>query len=218
MKTNTKQIESIATLIKPFDAIQTAHFLAREIVGYNKTSDKLVELQKQIDDTKNDKGARKKAIDGLLKELWLNNVRMIEGKGVTKCPIRIALRDALNKESLAEKTVNNILGAVSYALNNKKPYDIHAVTKLAQQKKIDDAKKQGTTPPASGTTPPATPPATPKVKGDNVTDYIKDMAILCQNAIQASEKRRMLKDDKQQVYADIIELFNEVMDTIGGLK
>ena len=44
------------------------------------------------------------------------------------------------------------------------------------------------------------------------------MAILCQNAIQASEKRRMLKDDKQQVYADIIELFNEVMDTIGGLK
>jgi hypothetical protein len=44
------------------------------------------------------------------------------------------------------------------------------------------------------------------------------MAILCQNAIQASEKRRMLKDDKQLVYADIIELFNEVMDTIGGLK
>ena len=44
------------------------------------------------------------------------------------------------------------------------------------------------------------------------------MAVLCQNAIQASEKRRMLKDDKQQVYADIIELFNEVMDNMASLK
>ena len=246
MKTNAKQIEAIATLIKPFDAIQTAHFLAREIIGYNKTSDKLIELQKQIDDVKVDKGTRKKAIDTLLKELWVNNVTMVIGKGVTKCVIRIALKEVLDKEGLAEKTIANILGAVSYALNNKKPYDIHAVTKLAQQKKIDDARKQGekngtsptattptattptattptaTTPTATtptATTPTATTPtATPKVKGDNVTDYIKDMAILCQNAIQASEKRRMLKDDKQQVYVDIIELFNEVMDTIGGLK
>ena len=67
-------------------------------------------------------------------------------------------------------------------------------------------------------TPPTTPPTTPKVKGDTVTDYVRDMAVLCQNAIQASEKRRMIKDDKQQVYADIIELFNEVMETSGGLK
>jgi hypothetical protein len=251
MKTNAKQIESIANLAiaKTFDAIQTAHYLAREIVGYNKSSDKLIELQKQIDDTKNDKGTRKKAIDGLLKELWTNNVTMVEGKGVTKCPIRVALKEVLSKEGLAEKTIANICGAVSYALKEKKPYDIKYLEKKAQQKKIDDAKKEGeknastpasstpasstpasSTPasstPASSTpassTPasstPATPHAVTKVKGDTVTDYIKDMAILCQNAIQASEKRRMLKDDKQQVYADIIELFNEVMDTIGGLK
>jgi heme-binding NEAT domain protein len=226
MKTNAKQIESIANLAiaKTFDAIQTAHYLAREIVGYNKSSDKLIELQKQIDDAKNDKGTRKKAIDGLLKELWTNNVTMVEGKGVTKCPIRVALKEVLSKEGLAEKTIANICGAVSYALKEKKPYDIKYLEKKAQQKKIDDAKKEGeknaSTPasstPASST--PATPHAVTKVKGDTVTDYIKDMAILCQNAIQASEKRRMLKDDKQQVYADIIELFNEVMDTIGGLK
>jgi len=44
------------------------------------------------------------------------------------------------------------------------------------------------------------------------------MAVLCQNAIQATEYRRMLKDEHQQTYADIIELFNEVMDNMSSLK
>jgi hypothetical protein len=227
MKTNAKQIESIAKLAepKPFDAIQTAHYLAREIVGYNKSSDKLIELQKQIDDTKTEKGTRKKAIDALLKELWTNNVLMIEGKGVTKCPIRMALKEVLSKEGLAEKTIANICGAVSYALKEKKPYDIKYLEKKAQQKKIDDAKKEGAastpanTPANTPATPATTPATTPaKPKGDTVTDYVKDMAILCQNAIQATEKRRMLKDGKEQVYKDIIELFNEVMDNMASLK
>jgi hypothetical protein len=227
MKTNAKQIESIAKLAepKPFDAIQTAHYLAREIVGYNKSSDKLIELQKQIDDTKTEKGTRKKAIDALLKELWTNNVLMIEGKGVTKCPIRMALKEVLSKEGLAEKTIANICGAFSYALKEKKPYDIKYLEKKAQQKKIDDAKKEGAastpanTPANTPATPATTPATTPaKPKGDTVTDYVKDMAILCQNAIQATEKRRMLKDGKEQVYKDIIELFNEVMDNMASLK
>ena len=213
MKTNAQQINAIANLAKPFDAIQTAHFLAREIVSYNKSSDKLIDLQKQIEDTKVEKGARKKAIDNLLKELWTNNVSMVVGKGVTKCPIRLALKEVLSKEGLAEKTVNNIIGAVGYALNNKKPYDIHAVNKLAQQKKIDDAKKEG------ASTPTSTPTSTaPKIKSGDKTQYVKDMAVLCQTAIKATEDRRMLNDEHKQVYADIIELFNEIMDNMGSLK
>ena len=214
MKAN-KKVSALSLVVeqltteKPFDSISVVQCLAREIIGYNKSSDKLIELQKQIDDTKNDKGARKKQIDTLLKELWTNNVKMVVGKGVTKCPIRIALRDALNKENLAEKTVNNILGAVSYALNNKKPYDIHAVTKLAQQKKIDDAKKQAT-PPASGTTPPATP--------EKATQYIQQMAQLLASAFSATEARRMLNDEHATTYSDIINDINDIMDLIATLK
>ena len=52
------------TTEKPFDSISVVQCLAREIVGYNRSSDKLVELQKQIDDTKNEKGARKKGKGG----------------------------------------------------------------------------------------------------------------------------------------------------------
>ena len=207
MKSNAQQINAITNLVKPFDAIQTAHFLAREIVSYNKSSDKLLDLQKQIDDTKVEKGARKKAIDNLLKELWTNNISMITGKGVTKCPIRLALKEVLSKEGLSEKTVSNIIGAVGYALNNKKPYDIKYLEKAAIEKKITAA-----------STPASTPAMATKVKSNDKTQYVKDMAILCQTAIKASEARRMLKDEHQQVYADIIELFNEVMDIMGSLK
>jgi hypothetical protein len=228
MKANAKQIESIANLAtpKPFDAIQQTYFLGVEIVGFNNASDKLIELQKTIDDTKIEKGTRKKAIDLMLKELWTNNVKMIEsGKGKQSCPIRIELKRVLDTSSLADTTKNNIVTAVAFALKHKKPYDIHAPTKYNAALKAEKEKeklkseilKDATTPTA--TTPTATTPtAVIKIKGDTVTDYVKDMAILCQNAIQASEKRRMLKDDKQQVYADIIELFNEVMDNMVSLK
>jgi hypothetical protein len=128
MKTNAQQIESIANLAiaKPFDAIQQTYFLGVEIVGFNTASDKLIDLQKTIDDTKVEKGTRKKAIDGLLKELWSNNIKMIEGKGVTKCPIRLELKRVLDTSSLADTTKNNIITAVAFALKHKKPYDIHA--------------------------------------------------------------------------------------------
>jgi hypothetical protein len=247
MKTNAQQINAIANLAtpKPFDAIQQTYFLGVEIVGFNNASDKLIDLQKTIDDTKIEKGTRKKAIDLLLKELWTNNVKMIESTGKSKCPIRLELKRVLDTSNLADTTKNNIVTAVAFALKHKKPYDIHAPTKYNAALKAEKEKEKlkneilkggselkdaippttptATTPTATtptATTPTATTPTatTPNVKGNTVTDYIKDMAILCQNAIQASEKRRMIKDDKQQVYADIIELFNEVMDTIGGLK
>jgi hypothetical protein len=229
MKTNAQQLNAIANLVKPFDAIQTAHFLAREIVGYNKSSDKLVELQKQIDDAKNEKGARKKAIDGLLKELWQNNIKMIEGKGVTKCVIRIALKEVLSKEGLAEKTIANICGAVCHALKYKVPYDIKYLEKKAQQKKIDDAKKEGATTPSattpSATTPSATTPSAttpkvnaPKVEPESATQYIKSLAVLMDSAFAISEPRRMLGDEHEKTYDDIIACINDIMDLAGSLK
>ena len=229
---------------KPFSAVDSATCLAREIIGYNNADIKIVELQNEIEKTKGEKGTRKKAIDDMLKIMWQNGAKMVEGTGVTKCPIRIELRRVLDETSLAKRTKDNIITAVSFALNNKKPYDIKAPEREAARKKAEKEKAStppasgttppasGTTPPASGTTPPAsgtTPPAsgtTPPASGttppakkiNDKTQYIKDMAILCQNAIQASESRRMLNDEHKQVYADIIELFSEVMDTIGGLK
>jgi hypothetical protein len=240
MKTNAQQINALAILAesKPFDAVQTAHFLAREIVGYNKSSDRLIDLQKQIDDTKTEKGTRKKAIDSLLKDLWTNNVKMVEGKGVTKCPIRIALKEVLSKEGLAEKSIANICGAVSYALKEKKPYDIKYLEKKAQQKKIDDAKKEGvkgaTTPtaPAPATAPatapamaPATAPATPtvkvnapKIESEKATQYMKAMTSLMENVFNLTEPRRMLNDEHEKTYDDIIAYMNEIMDLVSSLK
>ena len=223
MKTNTQQINALATLAqpKPFDAVQKAHFLARELIGFNNASDKIIALQNEIEATKVEKGTRKKTIDALLKELWQNGVTMVEGTGVTKCPIRNELRRVLDETTLAKRTKDNIISAVAFAVNNKKPYDIKARDKYnaaikaeKEKEKLKNEILKGASTPASST--PASTPA--KVKGDTVKDYVKDMAILCQNAIQASEKRRMLKDDKEQVYKDIIELFNEVMDNMASLK
>ena len=247
MKTNAQQLNAIANLVKPFDAIQTAHFLAREIVSYNKSSDKLVELQKQIDDVKVDKGARKKAIDSLLKELWTNDIKMIEGKGVTKCVIRIALREVLNKENLADTTINNILTAVSFALKHKKPYDIHAPAKYNAALKAEKEKEKlkseilkggselknaippsATTPSAtapSATTPSATTPSAttpkvnvPKVEPESATQYIKSLAVLMDSAFAISEPRRMLGDEHEKTYDDIINAINDIMDLVGSLK
>jgi hypothetical protein len=168
MKTNAQQINALAKLAepKPFDAVQTAHFLAREIVGYNKSSDKIISLQNEIEATKAEKGTRKRAIDALLKDLWQNGVTMVEGKGVTKCPIRIALKEVLSKEGLADTTVNNIISAVSFAVNNKKPYDIKARDKYNAALKAEKEKeklkneilKGATTPTATTPTPTATTP------------------------------------------------------------
>jgi len=227
MKTNAKQIEAIANLAKPkpFDAIQQTYFLGVELIGFNTASDKIISLQNEIEATKTEKGARKKAIDTVLKELWQNNVTMIDGKGMSKCPIRIELKRVLGESSLADTTVNNIITAVSFALKHKKPYDIHAPTKYNAAIKAEKEKEKLKNEILNGgkelkdAIPPTTPASTPaKVKGDTVKDYVKDMAVLCQNAIQATEKRRMLKDDKEQVYKDIIELFNEVMDNMASLK
>ena len=240
MKTNAKQIESIATLIKPFDAIQTAHFLAREIVGFNKTSDKLVDLQKQIDDTKIEKGTRKKAVDNLLKELWNNNVKMVAGKGVTKCPIRLALRDVLDKEGLADTTKNNILTAVSFALEHKKPYDIHAPAKYnaaikAEKEKeklkseilknaIPPATPSATTPSAatpSATTPSATTPSatTPSATTKKSTrlDYCKDAFALVKLLFDATQVKRYdddVSDTDILHYNVILDSIDTIMDTL----
>jgi hypothetical protein len=250
MKTNAKQIESIANLAtpKPFDAIQTAHFLGVEIVGFNNASDKLVGLQKQIDDTKVEKGTRKKAIDALLKELWQNNATMIEsGKGKQSCPIRVELKRVLDTSNLADTTKNNIVTAVAFALKHKKPYDIHAPTKYNAMLKAEKEKEKlkneiikggkelknaippttpvATTPVATtpaATTPAATTPTTkvnaPKVEPEKASQYCKSMATLMESVFSLTEPRRMLNDEHEKTYDDIIIYMNEIMDLVSSLK
>jgi hypothetical protein len=252
MKTNTKQIESIANLAieKPFDAIQQTYFLGVELIGFNTASDKLIDLQNQIESTKTEKGARKKAIDLMLKDMIKNNVTMItKGTGKTKCPIRLELKRVLDTSSLADGTKNNIITAVSFALEHKKPYDIKGPDKYNAMLKVEKEKeylkneilKNATTPtkinapkvePENATTPTkinapkvepenATTPTkinAPKVEPENATQYIKSLAVLMNNAFTISESRRMLNDEHEKTYDDIIACINDIMDLVGSLK
>jgi hypothetical protein len=254
MKTNAHQIESIAKLAesKPFDAIQKAHFLAREIIGFNNASDKIITLQNEIEATKVEKGTRKKTIDALLKELWQNGVTMVEGAGVTKCPIRNELRRVLDETTLAKRTKDNIISAVAFAVNNKKPYDIKARDKHnaaikaeAEKEKLKSEILKGgtdlknaippstpsaTTPSAttpSATTPSATTPSAttpvvkvsaPNVEPEKATQYCKSMSTLMSSVFNLTEPRRMLGDEHEKTYDDILIYMNEIMDLIATLK
>jgi hypothetical protein len=110
---------------KPFDAVSQAHFLGMELCGYHNAQSLVEKLEKEIEDARNTRGERKINIDKILVEMFNNNVTMIRGAGVTKCPIRIELTKTLDKEGIAEKTRNNILLAISYSLFKKKLYNIH---------------------------------------------------------------------------------------------
>jgi hypothetical protein len=254
MKTNAKQIESIAKLAepKPFDAVQKAYFLAREIIGFNTASDKIISLQNEIEATKIEKGTRKKAIDTLLKELWQNGVTMVEGTGVTKCPIRNELRRVLDETTLAKRTKDNIISAVAFAVNNKKPYDIKARDKhnaaIKAEKEKEKLKNEilkggkelkdvippttptattptATTPTATtptATTPTATTPTAkvnpPKTEPEKATQYCKSMSTLMSSVFSLTEPRRMLGDEHEKTYDDIIIYMNEIMDLVSSLK
>jgi hypothetical protein len=116
---------NLASEPAPFDAVSHAHFLAIELCGYHKAHDRVTELELEIENTRTMRGERKANIDKNLVEMFNNNVTMIRGAGVTKCPIRIELTKTLDKEGIAEKTRNNILLAISYSLHKKKLYNIH---------------------------------------------------------------------------------------------
>jgi len=251
MKTNAKQIESIANLAieKSFDAIQQTYFLGIELIGFNTASDKIIDLQNQIESTKTEKGARKKAIDLMLKDMIKNNVTMItKGTGKNKCPIRLELRRVLDTSNLADGTKNNILTAVSFALEHKKPYDIKAPDKYNAMLKAEKEKEKlkaeilkgasdlknaipptttaPTTTAPTTTAPTTTAPTTtaptkvnaPKVEPENATQYIKSLAVLMNNAFTISESRRMLNDEHEKTYDDIISAINDIMDLAGSLK
>jgi hypothetical protein len=96
-----------------------------ELCGYHNAQSLVEKLEKEIEDARNTRGERKINIDKILVEMFNNNVTMIRGAGVTKCPIRIELTKTLDKEGIAEKTRNNILLAISYSLYKKKLYNIH---------------------------------------------------------------------------------------------
>jgi hypothetical protein len=249
MKTNAQQINAIATLAtpKPFDAIQQTYFLGVELIGFNTASDKLIDLQNQIESTKTEKGARKKAIDLMLNDMIKNNVMMItKGTGKTKCPLRVELKRVLDTSNLAEGTKNNIITAVSFALEHKKPYDIKGPDKYNAAIKAEKEKEKlkseilkggselknaipPTTPTAkvnapkvepeksTATTPTAKVNA-PKVEPEKSTQYCKSMASLMENVFNLTEPRRMLNDEHEKTYDDIIIYTNEIMGLVASLK
>ena len=233
MKTNAKQIESIANLAiaKPFDAIQQTYFLGVELIGFNTASDKIIDLQNQIESTKTEKGARKKAIDLMLKDMIKNNVMMItKGTGKTKCPIRVELKRVLDTSNLADGTKNNIITAVSFALEHKKPYDIKGPDKYNAMLKAEKEKEKLKSEilkggselknaiPPSATTPSATTPSatTPSAttKKSNRLDYCKDASALTRQLFDATQARKMLKDSDMAFYDDIIKSINDIMSTL----
>ena len=239
MKTNAKQIEAIANLVKPFDAIQQTYFLGVELIGFNTASDKIIDLQNQIESTKTEKGARKKAIDLMLKDMIKNNVKMItEGTGKTKCPIRLELKRVLDTSNLADGTKNNIVTAVGFALKHGKPYDIKGPDKYNAMLKAEKEKEKlkneilkggselkNAIPPTT-TAPTTTAPTTttptkvnaPKVEPESATQYIKSLAVLMNSAFAISESRRMLNDEHEKTYDDIISAINDIMDLAGSIK
>ena len=233
MKTNAHQIEAIATLIKPFDAIQQTYFLGVELIGFNTASDKLIDLQNQIESTKTEKGARKKAIDLMLKDMIKNNVMMItKGTGKTKCPVRVELKRVLDTSNLADGTKNNIITAVAFALEHKKPYDIKGPDKYNAMLKAEKEKEKlkneilkggselkNAIPPTT-TAPTTTAPKVnaPKVEPESATQFIKSLAVLMDSAFAISESRRMLNDEHEKTYDDIISAINDIMDLAGSLK
>jgi hypothetical protein len=111
--------------VKPFDAIDQAHFLAIELCGYHNAQTLVEQLEKEIENARNTRGERKINIDKILVEMFANNVVMIRGTGMSKCPIRIELTKVLTQEKIAKGTRDNILTAISYSLHKKKPYNIH---------------------------------------------------------------------------------------------
>ena len=244
MKTNAKQIEAIANLVKPFDAIQQTYFLGVELIGFNTASDKIIDLQNQIESSKVEKGARKKAIDLMLKDMIKNNVKMItEGTGKTKCPIRLELKRVLDTSNLADGTKNNIVTAVGFALKHGKPYDIKGPDKYNAMLKAEKEKEKlkneilkggselknaipPTTTAPTTTAPTTTAPTTttptkvnaPKVEPESATQYIKSLAVLMNSAFTISESRRMLGDEHEKTYDDIISAINDIMDLAGSIK
>jgi len=73
----------------------------------------------------------------------------------------------------------------------------------------------------SATTPSATTPTkvnAPKVEPENATQYIKSLAVLMNSAFTISESRRMLGDEHEKTYDDIINAINDIMDLAGSIK
>ena len=120
-------VELANTLVeeKPFDAIDQAHFLGMELCGYHNAQTLVEQLEKEIENARNTRGERKINIDKILVEMFANNVTMIRGAGMSKCPIRAELTKVFSAEKIAEKTYKNILTAISYSLHKQKPYNIH---------------------------------------------------------------------------------------------
>ena len=155
------------------------NILAREIVGYDAKNKEVQEIKKQLDNARDERGARKNEINKLLKEFRTHGITL--GKDARTCPVKKALKSALISAGLTDSYSSSVVDAVKYAIDNGTDYDIHAKEKaakrakeekikelealeLARQKKEEKERKQKEKEEkekanGNGETPPATPPA-----------------------------------------------------------
>ena len=106
MKTNTKKsalslvVEQVVAEKTQFNVELQCSILAREIVGYNARDAEVQELKKQLQDKRDERGARKNEINKLLKEFRTHGI--VLGKDARTCPVKKALKNALMNAGLTE--------------------------------------------------------------------------------------------------------------------
>ena len=223
------------------------NILAREIVGYDAKNKEVQEIKKQLDNARDERGARKNEINKLLKEFRTHGITL--GKDARTCPVKKALKSALISAGLTDSYSSSVVDAVKYAIDNGTDYDIHAKEKaakrakeekikelealeLARQKKEEKERKQkekeekekangnGETPPANNA-PPATNNAPPATGNATLTvGQLKSnfLKIVPNMIASAKATRKQCKDElNNSVLDELVNALELVAETIDNL-
>lgn len=214
--------------------------LAREIVGYNARDAEVKALEKQLQDKRDERGARKNEINKLLVEFRNHGITL--GKDARTCPVKKALKSALISAGLTDSYSSSVVDAVKYAIDNGTDYDIHAKEKaakrakeekikelealeLARQKQAEKERKQkekeknkGETPPASNNAP-TTPPATNNTTVLTVEQLKSNFLKIVPNMISTTKATREKCKSTFNISAldELIKALNDVADCVDNL-
>ena len=115
MKTNVKKsalslvVEQIVADKAEFNIELQCNILAREIVGYNARDAEVKALEKQLQDKRDERGARKNEINKLLKEFRTHGI--VLGKDARTCPVKKALKAALMNAGLTDSYSSSVVDA-----------------------------------------------------------------------------------------------------------
>ena len=126
-------VEQVTAQKVEFNVELQCAILAREIIGYNQKDVEVQEIKKQLDNARDERGARKNEINKLLKTFRDNGV--VLGKDARTCKIKKALKTALVSAGLTDTYADKIIGAVKFAIDNGTDYDVHAQEKHKKQQK-----------------------------------------------------------------------------------